>query len=252
MQLHWILAADIDHTLTGNPEALKKLGRQLTTLRQQGKLLLFLTTGRALSEVLQGFEHEHIPGADAIITQVGTEIYLPPFSPDMKPLPEWDTFLRKQFSRARAEAFLENVAGAEIQPERYNTPLKLSYFLQKAPDPEKAAALIKQRVARASNAYQVIWSSGKHLDILPAAAGKGKAIRFLIRFLGLSPTQIIVAGDSGNDRTMFDEFGCGIVVANAQPELKRLKKEDPRLTFYFAKNSYAGGVEEGLRYFGVL
>ena len=251
-RIQWVLASDIDNTLTGDPEALKLLGSKIERLRQQQQLVLFLTTGRTLDEVLTGFEDENIPKADAIISQVGTEIYVPPFSPEMEPLAEWDTYLHERFSRGQAVSFIDDIEGAQIQSGRYNTPLKVSYFLDKTPDPEQAAERVKQRVAAADNGYQVVWSSGKHLDILPAAAGKGKAIRFLISYLDLSPEQVIAAGDSGNDRSMLDEFDCGIIVANAQPELKSLQIDDHRASFYFAEKKYAAGVEEGLRHFGVL
>lgn len=250
-QIQWILASDIDNTLTGNPDALKQLAKKIEALRGQQKLVLFLTTGRTLDEVLTGFQEEHIPRADAIISQVGTEIYLPPFLPNQEPLAQWDQFLRQRFSREQAEAFLADIAGAEIQAERYNTPLKVSYFLDQTPDPEQAAALVKRRVVEAENGYQVVWSSGKHLDILPAAAGKGNAIRFLIDYLNLAPQQVITAGDSGNDRSMLEEFGQGIIVANAQPELRHLQEENHQTDFYFAQQPFAAGVEEGLRYFGV-
>jgi sucrose-6F-phosphate phosphohydrolase len=246
------LASDIDNTLTGDAEALKRLGRQLATLREQGRLALFLTTGRTLSEVLTGFEQENIPRADAIITQVGTEIYLPPFAPDLEPLAEWDTHLRRDYARPQAVAFLEGIAGAKVQPDHYNTALKASFYLDQAPDPHRAAATVEQRVAKAGDAYQVIWSSGKHLDILPSAAGKANAVRFLIRYLELAPKQVIAAGDSGNDRSMLDELDYGIIVANAQPELKQLQADRPPAHLYFARQPFAAGVEEGLRHLGVL
>jgi len=248
----WVLASDIDHTLTGDAGALQQLGQQLTALREQGRLCLVLTTGRTLAEVLAGFERENIPRADAIITQVGTEIYLPPFSADMNPLAAWETRLRSQFSRRQALEFLDGVAGAEIQPEHYNTPLKASFYLDKTPNPDQAAARVQQRVVQAGDAYQVVWSSGKHLDILPAAAGKGNAVRFLIRYLELAPARVIAAGDSGNDHSMLAELDYGIIVANAQPELKRLKDEKPSSRLYFAKKPFAAGVEEGLRHWGML
>lgn len=251
-QVQCILASDIDNTLTGDAEALKRLAAKIAGLREQKRLVLFLTTGRTLKEVLNGLEQENIPHPDAIITQVGTEIYLPTFAVEHGPLPAWDDYLRKRFSREQAETFVSDIEGAEIQPEHYNTPLKVSYFLDKAPDPEKAVARIKQRIAEGDNGYQVVWSSGKHLDILPAAAGKGKAIRFLIGFLGLQPQQVITAGDSGNDRSMLEEFEQGIIVANAQPELKQLKQENTQADLYFAQRPFAAGVEEGLHHFGVV
>jgi sucrose-6F-phosphate phosphohydrolase len=246
------LASDIDNTLTGDVEALKRLGQQLATLRAQGRLALFLITGRTLAEVLNGFEQENIPQADAIITQVGTEIYLPPFSPDMTPLPEWDTHLRRQFSRQQAVAFLDGIEGAAMQPDHYNTPLKASFYLDQAPDPNHAAVLVQLRVAEAGDAYQVVWSSGKHLDILPAAAGKANAVHFLISHLDLAPERVVAAGDSGNDRSMLEELDYGIIVANAQPELKRLQADRPPTHLYFARQPFAAGVEEGLRHLGVL
>jgi sucrose-6F-phosphate phosphohydrolase len=251
-QVQWILASDIDNTLTGDPAALKQLSTKIGKLRQEKQLALFLTTGRTLAEVLRGFAEENLPEADAIISQVGTEIYMPPFSQEMAGLAEWDTFLHQQFFREQAMSFVNDIEGAQIQSERYNTPLKVSYYLDKTPDPEKAAEQIKQRVAAAGNNYQVVWSSGKDLDILPAAAGKGKAIRFLIGHLNLNSAEVITAGDSGNDRSMLEEFKRGIVVGNAQPELSDLQNDTHSTSFYFAKNNYAAGVEEGLRHFNVL
>ncbi len=250
-QIQWVLATDIDNTLTGDSQALVRLGRQLAELRAQGRLALFLTTGRTLQEVLTGFERENIPQADAIITQVGTEIYLPPFSAEMQPLQEWANHLHRQYSRRQAISFLSDIDGAVIQAGRYNTPLKASFYLDQAPNPARAAELVQQRVAAAGDGYQVVWSSGKHLDILPAAAGKANAVRFLIRHLKLAPAQVIAAGDSGNDRSMLVELDYGIIVGNAQPELKELQV-DPPAQLYYARQSFAAGVAEGLRRLGVL
>ena len=203
--------------------------------------------------MLDGFEQENIPQADAIISLVGTEIYLPPFEANMEPVPAWDERLHQQFSRERALEFVADIKGAEIQPEHYNTPLKVSYHLDQSPNPEKAVRQLKQQIAEHGNGYQVVWSSGKDLDILPKDAGKGNAIRFLLSYLDLEPQRVITAGDSGNDRSMLEEFERGIVVANAQPELKKLKEDlTSNSKLYFANQPYAAGVAEGLRYFGVL
>ena len=140
-----------------------------------------------------------------------------------------------------------------MQSDKYNTPLKVSSFLDQAPDPDEAAALIQQRVieANAADTYRVIWSSTRDLDIVPTEAGKGNAIKFIVDYFDLSSRTVIVAGDSGNDRTMFDEFPKGIVVGNAQPELKRLKEENPP-EVYFAQSCCAAAVMEGLQHFGLI
>lgn len=249
----WVLASDIDNTLTGDRQALERLAERLQRLRETGRLFLILSTGRQLVEVLDGFEDEGLPQGDAIVSQVGTEIYLPPFAEGIDPLPAWRDHLESGFSRREAESFLTNIEGLAMQPAHYNTPLKVSCYLDKTPDPEAAAREIERRVQAAGkeDVYQVIWSSGRDLDILPAAAGKGKAIQFLLAFLELEAGQVIVAGDSGNDRTMFEEFQHGIIVANAQPELKALPEQEAD-DHYRAEGRYAAGVMEGLRYYGVF
>ena len=254
METQWILACDIDNTLTGDPVALAKLTQQLTELRQRDDLFLILPTARAIPDVVSGFDDEGLPVPDAISTQVGTEIYLPPFDGKLTPVPEWDNLLHHDFSREEAMFFLEGIEGLEMQSNKYNTPLKVSCFLHKTANPDEAAALIQQRVieANASDVYRVIWSSTRDLDIVPTEAGKGNAIKFILEHLGLDDQQVIVAGDSGNDRTMFDEFDKGIVVGNAQPELKRLKEENPGPDVYFAQNCCAAAVIEGLQHFGLL
>ncbi|MFO7848735.1 MAG: HAD-IIB family hydrolase [Spirochaetia bacterium] len=250
--MRWILASDIDNTLTGDRAALDALRVEIDKKRENGELFLALSTGRRLSQVIEGFSEEGIPRGDAVISQVGTEIYLPPFTEGEPPLEVWNDMLLQDFSRKEAESFLEGVDGVEMQPEMFNTPLKVSCYLDNAENPEAAVETIRRRAEGAGGLYQVVWSSGRDLDIIPAAAGKGKAIHFLITLLELEPEKIIVAGDSGNDRSMFDEFERGIVVANAKPELLKMREERAVSTYYFAENSYAAGVHEGLKYFRVI
>lgn len=252
MEEKYLLASDIDNTLTGSRKSLDELSEILNSLRRDNRLILFLSTGRRLEQVIDGFKQEGIPEGDAVISQVGTEIFLSPFSLTQVPLREWDEKLKEGFSRKKAEEFLAGIDGLEMQPEIFNTPLKVSCFLDKTPDPEAAARKIQDRVFRTDGDYQVVWSSGKDLDIIPASAGKGKAIAFLIEFLKIEPKMVIPAGDSGNDWSMMDEFSRGIVVNNAKPELKQLTSGDSRDGFYFAESSYSAGVQEGLAHFGVI
>ena len=252
MDIKWVLASDIDNTLTGDRPALDRLRTELEILREKGELFLILSTGRRLDQVIDGFEDEGIPVPDAVVSQVGTEIFLPPFTRGKAPLPVWHDMLMEDFSREEALKVLHGVEGVEMQPEKFNTPLKVSCYLDGAPDPEAAVAEIRERLKyRSDGLCQVVWSSGRDLDLIPVAAGKGNAIRFVINLQGLHADTILVAGDSGNDRSMFDEFQRGIVVGNARPELLQLKKEHPIPEFYFARESGAAGVREGLLYFGV-
>jgi len=247
-----IVASDIDGTLTGDRSALERLRDRFHRRRAAGELYLIMSTGRRLEQVIEGVAAEGLPEPDAVICQVGTEIYLPPFAEDTPPMDAWRRRLLAQYSRREALAFLEGIEGLVMQPEPYNTELKTSCYLDQCSDPERAATEVRRRVEPHADRYQVVWSSARDLDILPAASGKGRAIEFLVRHQGLDPREVIVAGDTGNDATMFREFGRGVCVANAQPELVEACRALSNGRVYFARQPYAAGVEEGLVHFGVL
>ena len=248
----WTIASDIDGTLTGDRAALDRLALRLRRLCSAGQAYLVFSTGRRLDQVLSGVAEEGLPEPDAVLCQVGTEIYVPPLAESSEPLEAWRTRLLEDYDRQEAESFLQGINGLEMQPDRFNTELKTSCYLDRCPDPEGAAAEIRRRVEPHAERYQVVWSSGRDLDILPAAAGKGKAIRFLVRFMELDAQRVVVAGDTGNDATMFEEFRRGVVVANAQAELLQLAESLPDDGVYLAQRPHAAGVEEGLEHFGVF
>lgn len=247
-----LVASDIDGTLTGDQGALDRLRTRLDRKRAAGELYLVMSTGRRLDQVLDGIATEGLPEPDAVICQVGTEIYLPPLQEQTAPMAAWRERLLADYSREQALAFLEDIEGLVMQPAMFNTELKTSCYLDKCPDPEQAAAEVRRRVEPYAGRYQVVWSSGRDLDILPAASGKGRAIRFLAGQIGLDPSQVVVAGDTGNDASMFCEFDHGIVVANAQPELIAKCRSLSNGRVYFARQPFAAGVEEGLLHFAVL
>ena len=248
----WTLASDVDGTLTGDRNALDRLARRLGALRDAGKLFLMLSTGRRLDQIIAGLAEEGLPEPDAVLCQVGTEIYRPPLTLDSKSMPEWRDQLLAEYSRDEALSFLDDIEGLVMQDDAFNTELKTSCFLDRCPQPDAAAEEIRRRTGPHANHYQVVWSSGRDLDILPASSGKGKAIRFLVQRQGLASERVVVAGDTGNDATMFVEFLKGVVVANAQRELLDLADSLVGGDVYLARNPYAAGVEEGLEHFGVL
>ena len=248
----WTVASDIDGTLTGDRDALDRLAQRMARLRSAKALFLVLSTGRRLDQVISGVAEEGLPAPDAVLCQVGTEVYLSPITTDSEPLQAWRELLLQQFNREEAVAFFDGIEHAEMQPDRYNTELKVSYYLDSCNDPEGAADEIRRRVEPHDDRYQVVWSSGRDLDILPASSGKGKAIRFLVEHLGLPPDRVVVAGDTGNDATMLHEFDRGIVVGNAKPELIAVAESLGADRVYQARQDFAAGVEEGLEHFRIL
>ena len=89
-----------------------------------------------------------------------------------------------------------------------------------------------------------MYSSDRDLDVLPVGVNKGSATAWLASRWFFHPRQILVAGDTGNDSSMFTRGYRGIVVGNAHEELQSL----PHANIYHSEHEYADGVLDGLRY----
>ncbi|MBN2217324.1 MAG: hypothetical protein JW719_08100, partial [Pirellulales bacterium] len=143
----WVLASDIDGTLTGDRKSLDRLAAWLGRMRAAGRLYLILSTGRRLEQVIAGIADEGLPEPDAVLCQVGTEIHLAPLAGDSRPMAAWRDMLLSQYSRDVALSFLDGIDGLVMQPDVCNTELKTSCYLDACPDPEAAASEIRRRVA---------------------------------------------------------------------------------------------------------
>lgn len=84
----------------------------------------------------------------------------------------------------------------------------------------------------------------KGVDILPAGADKGMALRFLLKHLGLEEREVMVFGDSENDADMFLPGSLNVAVGNAFDSLKA--KAD-----FVSKTNDAQGVAYAIERFAL-
>lgn len=180
-----------------------------------------------------------LPVPDFVIGALGTEIE----DADGKPIPDYSHRFETGWDRRKVE---DLVPEAQTEPHRaeYQTEFKVSYDVADA----SVAEEMRERLEDAGIAATVILTRGKAMDIIPRGSGKGAAITFLRELLDIGRDRIVVAGDSANDADMFTDRNRGIIVANADEELKNLAG----LHIYRAQRPYAAGVLEGLRYWNVL
>jgi len=68
---------------------------------------------------------------------------------------------------------------------------------------------------------QMIFSNEKYLEILPAAAGKGNAVRFVTDYLPALHSHTFAAGDAENDLSMLTAAHTGIAMQNATDAVKQ-------------------------------
>lgn len=67
---------------------------------------------------------------------------------------------------------------------------------------------------------QMIFSNDQYLEILPASAGKGTALRFVQDYLHIPHSHTFAAGDAENDLSLLEAAHVGIAMANAAPCVK--------------------------------
>ncbi len=246
----FLFVTDLDHTLVGDDAALEELNKQLNQHRQEYGTKIVYATGRSRTSYQQLKAEKSLIDPDALVTAVGTEIYLNPSEDSFDP--EWAQKLSQGWNRESAVAAAAHYADLVPQEESEQRPFKVSYFLTEEAALEVVPRLESQLVSAGLN-VQLVYSGGKDLDILPRSGNKGLAVQFLRNKWEVDATQTVVCGDSGNDIALFSVGEeRGIIVGNARPELRQWYEDNPADYRYLAKASCAGGILEGLYHFGFL
>ena len=240
-----LFSSDLDGTLLGNPESARRFKHSWEALSRRQRPLLCYNSGRFVDDVINLLKAEGLPWPDYILGGLGTQLY---DAKRKQPVTEFDEQFRDGWDLAKVEQLLAAFPGVARQPPEFLHPYKSSWYLHHA-TPEIVDGLRKQ-LADAGLKVTVIYSSARDLDVLPANTSKGQALQRLCERIGLSLKQVLVAGDTGNDSSMFLLPDVkGIVVENAQPELHEAVVHLPT---YSATRAFADGVLQGLAHFGVI
>ncbi len=245
----FLLATDLDNTLVGDDKALEILNQKLNHHRQAYGSKIVYVTGRMFSVCKQLARVKNLLTPDALIVALGTEIY---FSPqDTIPDQKWSDILAQGWDRDKITAIAIKYIELQMQPESEQNPFKISYYLAQW-EAEKILPYLKADLIDAGFEVNLVYLAGQDLEILPKYGNKGLAVRFLQEKWGMSPNVTVTCGDCVQDISLLDGEEKGIIVGNAQSELRQWYQKNRNNSLYLAESTCAGGILEGLEHFGFL
>ncbi len=230
--MDYIFISDLDDTLIGDDKSQEKFNDVMFSLRD--KFFIVYSSGRFKGSLLTAVEENGLIQSDAIICNVGTEIYYAPLWNEDK---NWEKMLRENWEKEQIVSILQNFP---VEPQPYDKKFTASYYVEDT--------LVVNKIKEELKDFEVkiIHTKGHLLDIIPKRAGKGNAAKFLQKNKNL-PT--ICSGDSENDIDMLTKCDSSILVGNAEKTVKEQLSTNKKV--YQAKAEYALGVLEGLRSFQV-
>ena len=232
--------SDIDQNLVGQPAA---LNRFCDVIKEHRKCVTFgIVTGRRIDSALAVMKKNQIPAADILISSLGTRIH---YGQNLTEDNFWADHIDHDWSGQRIRRLLGKVAGLKPQPRIEQSPFKLSYYY----DPEIAPAVeeIISQLRQKEITANVTLSFGQFLDIIPARASKGQALRYASQRLDIPLEHILVAGGSGADEDMMRGNTLAVVVANRHnEELSQLVDQE---RIYFSQQDHAQGILEAIDHY---
>ena len=101
-------------------------------------------------------------------------------------------------------------------------------------------ALAEATLSRFADTHQYAISGANWADLQVRGVDKGRAVRDLQRFLGVTREQTAVFGDAGNDLSMMSEGDLSFAMANASPDVAEAAR-------FVAPSNNEAGVAQALR-----
>src|SRR5687768_3756125 len=189
------IALDYDGTIAHDGVVPPHVIDGLTRLKETGRKLL-LVTGRELEELLGIFPEITI--FDRVVAENGALLYRPA------------TQERKELGEPPPADFIACLRATGM-------PLSVGHTIVATVRPHESAVL--EAIANLGLEQQVIFNKGAVM-VLPPGCNKASGLKFALTELGLSPRNVVAAGDGENDHALLELAEYSVATANAIPTLK--------------------------------
>lgn len=124
-----------------------------------------------------------------------------------------------------------------------STPIN-KLIIIKRHQPRKIAAIRWQLGMQLNGKAHMVQALDDMLEILPLGTSKGKAVKMVVKELGIAPEHVLAIGDGENDIEMLQMAGIGVAMGNANPKLKAIAD-------YTVASNDADGVAEAIERFAL-
>lgn len=216
-----VLATDLDGTFLGGDDNQRAALHEWLARRREDVTLIYVT-GRGLTfirELAEGLPPAARP--DHAVANVGTTAAS---GRGLAPFDAVERWLESNWSAdapQRIESILQR--HTHLRPQPVVEGRRVSYFFD---DVEKAL-LAKQEVEAAG--FDGLISDNLYFDVLPKGVRKGPTLLRMLEALALSPDDVLVAGDTLNDLSLFETGLRGVAVSNSEPALLSAVQSMPRV-----------------------
>lgn len=228
-----LLATDLDGTFLGGGQ--DDRAALYRALREEPDAILAFVTGRAVETIMPLLSDPLIPAPDFIVADVGSTLMHGDGVTAVQPL-QHEIDIRWVSTEPILDA-LSGLGGLERQP--VPQVRRCSFLL----DDPSLLPEIAERLAHLE--CELLFSAGRFLDVLPRGVSKGSTLRWLVDHLGIADEKVLVAGDTLNDLSLYEQGFRGVVVGRAEKALIRETASMPGV--YQAKAPGAGGIIEAIR-----
>lgn len=203
-----ILATDLDGTFLGGSDAQRR--RLYDWLIGNPDALLIFVTGRDIDFLRDLVAEPGMPRPRYIIGDIGTSVW---DGESFEPVEAIEAGIAALWNNSGASVAAMLDAEPSIRLQGVPFRHRRSYYY----DPATLAPHILPKVEAAG--FDWVLSADRYLDVLPKGISKGPTLLRLLDHLGLPRENVLVAGDTLNDLSLYETGLKGVAVGNAEPAL---------------------------------